>query len=88
MGEKLLLSEIAETLLFDQAIYRTRLEQNLPRCHENFIGGFLTLAFYVLVCQILIKKKKKKPGADMRFMVIQQGKLAWVCNKRVIYYAT
>lgn len=54
MGEKLLLSEIAEPLLFDQAIYRTRLEQNLPRCQENFTGGFLTLTFYVLVGQILI----------------------------------
>lgn len=60
MGEKLLLSEIAASLLFDQAIYRTRLEQNLPRCHENFIRGFLMLTFNVLVCRILIEKKKSQ----------------------------
>lgn len=54
MGEKLLLSEIAETLLFDQAIYSTRLEQNLPQRRENFIRGFLTLTICVLVCLLLM----------------------------------
>lgn len=50
-GEKLLQSKIAETLLFDQAIHRTQLKQNLPRCHENLI---LTPTFYDLLCQSFI----------------------------------
>lgn len=60
MGEKLLLSEIAETLLFDQAIYRTRLERNLPRCHENFSGGIFDADFLCFSLPDLDLKKERK----------------------------
>lgn len=60
-GEKLLQSKIAASLLFDRAIYRTQLEQNLPRCHENLI---LTLTFHDLLGQVFffLKEKKKRLG--------------------------